>query len=97
MPSFIVRKEAKGHGTGKWIEGLSNVESDAPVVLLEDVVTTGGSTVRALEACRAEGICPVHVICLVDRQEGGREAIENAGVTFSSIFTRTHFERGTSE
>ena len=97
MPSFIVRKEAKGHGTGKWIEGLSNLESDAPVVLLEDVVTTGGSTVRALEACRAEGICPVHVICLVDRQEGGREAIENAGVTFSSIFTRTHFERGTPE
>ena len=58
------------------------------MILLEDVVTTGGSTVRALKACRAEGIRPVHVICLVDRQEGGREAIEEAGVTFSSIFTR---------
>ena len=91
VPSFIVRKEAKGHGTGKWVEGMSNLPRDARVILLEDVVTTGGSTVKAINVCRHEGLQPVHVICLVDRQEGGREAIEETGVSFSSLYTRAQF------
>ena len=91
VPSFIVRKEAKGHGTGKWVEGMSNMPEGAKVILLEDVVTTGGSTVKAINVCRDEGLNPVHVICLVDRQEGGREAIEATGVSFSSLYTRTQF------
>ena len=64
---------------------------NASVILLEDVVTTGGSTVKAIEVCRQEGLNPVHVICLVNRMEGGRAAIEETGVTFSSLFTREDF------
>ena len=91
VPSFIVRKAPKGHGTGKWVEGMSNMSEGTSVILLEDVVTTGGSTVKAIEVCRQEGLNPVHVICLVDRMEGGRGAIEATGVTFSSLFTREDF------
>ena len=64
---------------------------DTAVILLEDVVTTGGSTVKAIDVCRQEGLNPVHVICLVDRMEGGRAAIEETEVTFSSLFTREDF------
>jgi orotate phosphoribosyltransferase len=60
-------------------------------LLLEDVITTGGSTVRTIEACREEGIEPVAVMVLVDRQEGGSEAIEATGVPCSALFTRTDF------
>lgn len=93
LPSFIVRKEAKGHGTGKWVEGMTNFTDGVDVLVLEDVVTTGGSTVKAIEVCRKEGLNPVHVTCLVDRSEGGREAIEATGVTFSSLYTRHDFMR----
>jgi orotate phosphoribosyltransferase len=91
LPAFIVRKAPKGHGTGKWVEGMNNMEPEADVILLEDVVTTGGSTVKAIKVCRQEGLNPVHVICLVNRMEGGQEAIEATGVTFSSLYNREDF------
>ncbi len=91
LHAFLVRKEPKGHGTGQWIEGLSAFASGAPVVILEDVITTGASTIKAIERARAEGLKPVAAVTLVDRQEGGREAIEATGVVVSSLFCRADF------
>jgi orotate phosphoribosyltransferase len=73
-----VRKEAKQHGTGRLIEGPYR-EGDR-VVVIEDVITTGGSALRAVEALRAAGGTVVGVLAVVDREEGGREAIEAAGL-----------------
>ena len=91
LHAFIVRKEPKGHGTGRMVEGMSNLKPGARVLLLEDVITTGGSTVRTIEACREAGLEVVQVRVLVDRQEGGREAIEATGVPCSALFTRADF------
>ena len=88
IPAFIVRKEPKGHGTGSWIEGKKNLKPDARLVLLEDVVTTGGSSLRAIERVEAEGFRVVGVLALVDRQEGGREALEARGYRFEALFTK---------
>ena len=91
LQAFLVRKEPKGHGTGQWIEGLSSLPQGAKVVVLEDVVTTGASTIKAIERVRAEGLVPVGAITLVDRQEGGREPIEAAGVPVVALFARSDF------
>jgi orotate phosphoribosyltransferase len=76
--AFTVRKEAKTHGTGRLIEGP--FQSGDRVVVVEDVITTGGSALRAAEAIRAAGGQIVGVLAVVDREEGGREAIEAAGM-----------------
>ena len=76
--AFTVRKEAKAHGTGRLIEGP--FRAGDRVAIVEDVITTGGSALRALAAVRAAGGEPVGVLAVVDREEGGREAIEQAGV-----------------
>jgi orotate phosphoribosyltransferase len=89
--AFIVRKEPKGHGTGQWIEGRITLPDGSRVVVIEDVVTTGGSALKAIERCRAEKLVPVACLALVDRQEGGREAIEEHGVPLQSLFTREDF------
>ena len=73
LRAFTVRKEAKAHGTGRLIEGPFKVGDRVAVV--EDVITTGGSALRAVDAIRAAGGIVVGVIALVDREEGGREAI----------------------
>ena len=78
MRAFTVRKEAKQHGTGRLIEGP--FRSGDRVVVVEDVITTGGSALRAVEAIRAAGGTVVGVLAVVDREEGGREAIEGAGL-----------------
>jgi orotate phosphoribosyltransferase len=78
MRAFTVRKEAKAHGTGKLVEGPF-VAGDR-VVIVEDVITTGGSALRAVEAVRAAGGAVAGVLALVDREEGGREAIEGTGL-----------------
>jgi orotate phosphoribosyltransferase len=78
LRAFTVRKEAKTHGTGKLIEGPFR-KSDR-VAVIEDVITTGGSALRAIEAVRSEGGAVSGVLALVDREEGGRQAIEAAGV-----------------
>ncbi len=90
VAAFLVRKAPKGHGTGQWVERPALPEG-ARVVVLEDVITTGGSALKALERARAEGLEPVKVLALVDRMEGGREAIEAAGVPVESLFRRTDF------
>jgi orotate phosphoribosyltransferase len=90
---FLVRKAEKMHGTGRQIEGF--LEEGAPVVIVDDVCTTGGSTITAIEAVRDAGMTVVGVLCLVDREQGGREAIERVlaevpaddVVPFHAVFT----------
>jgi orotate phosphoribosyltransferase len=91
VDAFIVRKEPKGHGTGQWIEGRKTIPDGSRVVVIEDVVTTGGSALKAIERCRAEKLEPVLCVALVDRLEGGREAIEAQGVRLDAVFTRKDF------
>jgi orotate phosphoribosyltransferase len=91
VDSFVVRKEPKGHGTGQWIEGRKTIPDGSRVVVIEDVVTTGGSALKAIERCRAEKLDPVRCVALVDRLEGGREAIEAQGVPLDALFTRGDF------
>ncbi len=83
---FTVRKEAKDHGRGKRIEG--NFTSGDAVVVVDDVITTGGSTLKAIEAIEAEGGKVRAAFVLVDREEGGRRAIEAHGVPVYALFTR---------
>ena len=89
--AYVVRKEPKGHGTGQWIEGRKTLPDGSRVVVIEDVVTSGASALHAIERCRAEKLVPVACVALVDRQEGGREAIEASGVPLHSLFTRGDF------
>jgi orotate phosphoribosyltransferase len=83
LRAFTVRKEAKAHGTGRLIEGPFR-QGDR-VAVIEDVITTGGSALRAAEAIRAAGGLVAGVLALVDREEGGREAIEAAGLRVISL------------
>lgn len=85
--AFTVRKEAKTHGTGKVIEGA--FESGDRVVVVEDVITTGGSALRAAESVRAAGGNVVGVLAVVDRGEGGRAALEAAGLEVAALVTAT--------
>lgn len=87
--AFIVRKEPKGHGTNEWVES-AGLPSGAPVVILEDVVTTGGSTLRAIERARLAGFSILHAIALVDRLEGGYEAVA-AQTPLTALFSRRDF------
>jgi orotate phosphoribosyltransferase len=89
--AFYVRKEPKGHGTQQWIEGASLLGPGAAVAVVEDVITTGASTLRAIERARLHDLRVVRVVALVDRQEeGGRGAVEReAPVT--ALFTRRDF------
>jgi len=81
--AFTVRKEAKQHGTGRLIEGP--FASGDRVVVVEDVITTGGSALKAVDAVQAAGGTVVGVLALVDREEGGREAIEATGLSVLSL------------
>lgn len=83
LRAFTVRKEAKTHGTGKLIEGP--FEPSDTVAVIEDVITTGGSALKAIEAVRSAGARVAGVLALVDREEGGRESIEGAGVPVVSM------------
>jgi len=86
---FLVRKSEKTHGTGRKIEGF--LKPGAQVVIVDDVCTTGGSTITAIEAAREAGMTVAGVLCLVDREQGGREKIEAAsnGAPFHAVFTAT--------
>ena len=83
--AFTVRKETKGHGTGRLIEGP--FQAGDRVAVVEDVITSGGSALRAIEAVRAANGTVAGVLALVDREEGGRQAIENDGVAVISLVT----------
>ena len=94
IPAFIIRKERKGHGTGSWIEGKANIPQGSPVALLEDVVTTGGTLLQAIQRTEEEGFRVTRVITVVDREEGGREALAEQGYTLEALFTRRDIQQG---
>ncbi len=83
IPAFIVRAEVKGHGTQKRIEGP--LKAGSRVAIVDDVITTGGSVLRAIEAVEAEGCHVVKVVVLLDRQQGGAEELRSRGYDFSAI------------
>jgi len=85
LRAFTVRKEPKGHGTGKQVEGPLTGGDRA--VIVEDVITTGGSAARAVEAVKRVGAIPVAVLALVDREEGGREHLESLGLPVEALTT----------
>lgn len=87
LPAFLVRKQAKDHGTASRIEGRFGLAAGSDVLLLEDVLTTGGSLLEAREAVVADGLNPVACMVLVDRCEGGRANMEAAGLRVFSVFT----------
>ena len=87
IKSFIVRKDIKDHGTKSAIEG--NVLRGEKIVIIDDVITTGGSTIIAIEQARKEGLSVERVITLIDREEGGRENILQHVDNIESILTRT--------
>lgn len=91
IPALIIRKELKGHGTEEYIEGKKNLPPNARIAILEDVVTTGGSTLKACERAKSEGLQVAYIICLVDREEGGRENIEASGFRLYSVFKKRDF------
>lgn len=91
LDALYVRKEAKDHGTKKLVEGDKSIQPGTRVALLEDVVTTGGSSLKAVEKLRATGAVVVGIVALVDRLEGGAEAIREAGVPLVSLCTRRDF------
>jgi orotate phosphoribosyltransferase len=84
---FIIRKEPKRHGLKKWIEG--NINDGDRVVIVDDVVTTGGCTIDAIRRARESNLVVIKAIALVDREEGGKENIEKEGIPFESIVNRT--------
>jgi orotate phosphoribosyltransferase len=84
-PALIVRKEPKKKGTEKYIEGIENVASGSSVLMIEDVVTTGDSGLLAAKRCRESGYQPVGVLTVVDRQDGGEEAIAAQGLKLFSL------------
>jgi orotate phosphoribosyltransferase len=91
LDAVYVRKDAKDHGSRRMLEGNTRVPAGARVALLEDVVTTGGSTLKAAARLRENGYEVAGVVALVDRLEGGREAIEGQGLALVAIFTRDDF------
>jgi len=91
IPAFLIRKEAKKHGRGLWIEGIQNLPEGTEVAIVEDVVTTGGSTMKAIERAKEEGLKVARVLAIVDRDEGGRESLKNYGYEIESLFTRHDF------
>ena len=86
LTALIVRKEAKGHGTRAYIEGPSLAEG-SPILVLEDVVTTGQSALKAVERLQSGGYQVTGILALVDRQQGGAETYATAGIPFQSLFT----------
>lgn len=88
LPGFIVRKKAKGHGTNQYLEGLANFSPGARVAVLEDVVTTGGSLLTACRRISEAGLVIVQTLCVLDRNEGGKELLSQEGYTLQTLFTR---------
>ena len=89
--ALIVRKEAKGHGTQAWIEG-PELPKGTKVTVLEDVVTTGGSAIKAAEKLRDAGYEVKRVVAIVDRLDGGAEAMKEAGLELRSLFSLEDFK-----
>jgi orotate phosphoribosyltransferase len=91
LPALYVRKDVKDHGSRRLVEGDRSIVPGMPVVILEDVITTGGSTLKAVDKLEQVGVRVVGVVALVDRLEGGAEAIRARGLPLVSLCTRRDF------
>ena len=89
LRGVMVRKEAKGHGTGRYVEGP--VTAGETVIIVEDVVTTGGSSLKAIERCEQFGLKVQRVLAIVDRMEGGEEAFRARGYNLTSLLSIEDF------
>ncbi|MBV8529154.1 MAG: orotate phosphoribosyltransferase [Candidatus Dormibacteraeota bacterium] len=90
LTAFIVRKQEKEHGTGRIIEGPA-LQPGMRVLLVDDTLTTGGTFLQAHEYVAATGVEIVEALTVVDREEGGREALESRGIAVHALFTRSEF------
>ncbi len=95
FPAFIVRKAEKGHGLQNKIEGMGNLSEGTPVAIVEDVVTTASSTFQAIDSAETAGLKVVKVMCLVDREEGGRENLAERGFELDALYTKSTLLAGT--
>jgi len=91
LPALYVRKARKDHGSAKLVEGDKALRPGLRVALLEDVITTGGSSLKAVEALKSAGAEVVGILALVDREEGGAETIRDAGLPLYSLTRRSDF------
>lgn len=91
LDAIYVRKEVKDHGSRRMLEGTSHLPPGTKVAVLEDVVTTGGSTLRAVARLREHGLAVAGVVAVVDRREGGADAIAAAGLPFVALYGREDF------
>lgn len=91
LAALYVRKEVKDHGSRRLVEGDRALRPGMPVVILEDVITTGGSTLKAIDKLKTAGAEVVGVVALVDRLEGGVESLQKAGLPVLSICSRRDF------
>jgi orotate phosphoribosyltransferase len=96
LPALIIRKEAKGHGTRAYIEGPGLPEGSA-ITVLEDVVTTGQSALKAVERLQQAGYQVNGVISLVDRQQGGAELYQKVGLPFQAMFAIAEIQQRSAE
>jgi orotate phosphoribosyltransferase len=90
LDGFLVRKETKAHGTRRMIEG-PDLNEQSRVILVDDVLTTGGSMLEAVEAVRTTGATIIEAATLVDREEGGRESLAKAGIPIFALMTKSQF------
>lgn len=88
LKSVVIRKEKKDYGKGNMIEPVQFLHKDAKILIVEDVVTTGGSILKAVESARNEGYIVKNTICIVDREEGGKENLKENGIDLISLFTK---------
>ena len=92
IPAFIIRKEPKKHGTAQWVEGMKNLREGMRVAIVEDVVTTGASTLRAIERAEDAGLSVSRVLAIVDRNEGGADAVAEKGYRLEAMFLKEDVE-----
>jgi len=92
LHAFLIRKQAKGHGTGRFVEGLANLPEGSPVAVVEDTTTTGGSLLTAIERARDAGLRVVQALTVVERQEGAVERLAEAGLDLQALVTRAELE-----
>ena len=91
--AFIVRKEPKGHGTMNWIEGARHLKPGMRVVLVEDVITTGGAVRDATRALREAGAVVETVVCAIDRSPGSENPLSDVGLEVRAVLTKDQLDR----
>lgn len=89
LHAFLIRKEAKGHGTARYVEGLANLPPGSRVAIVEDTTTTGGSLLRAVARAQEAGLVVVQCLTVVEREEGAALALREHGFTLEALTTRT--------